>query len=260
MILRKVSIAFSIFAFSLLVCADDKNVIEKVRSQHPQLIDVPVTVNFDLKNYGLEGFYELNIGGQTMIVDKSGRYAFIGDFFDLKEMKNISVETRNSTMADMARKLLTVVPDNELVVFESAKGSKNIGTLFAFIDPTCGFSQQLHREIKEYLDAGVTVKYIPYPRNGVNNSGEDYRKLKKIMCADNKQSAFNDMLDGTEGAKYDRFGAEKRCHDIVEKGYDAGQKIGIQGTPFLYLSTGEIIPGYNVSTAVIEKFRNATQN
>ncbi len=252
------ALTMGFMALSLNAETVEQELIKNVQSQHPQLTQAPIKVNLDLNDYGMSGLYEINIGGQNMIVEKNGRYAFIGDFYDLKEMRNISEEIKTAAMKEKIKEVIPTFTDSDLVVFSPEEGVKNIGTLYVFTDPTCGYCQKLHHEVDQYLAAGVSVKYIPYPRSGVSNNGKDYNELKKIYCSDNGQQAMTDFKNGVAGSKYDAFGSEDKCHEMVEKGYLAGQQIGMSGTPFLYMSTtGDTIPGYNSASVIIERFKAA---
>ena len=133
------------------------------------------------------------------------------------------------------------------------EGVEKIGSMYVFTDPTCPYCQRVHEEISDYKSAGVEVNYIPYPRSGVDG-GRDYETLKKIVCADDPEQAMTDFKNGTAGNKYSSVGGDQKCHDIVAAGYQAGQEVGVTGTPFIYLSNGQTIPGYNPSQAVIARF------
>lgn len=247
----------STLSFSNAVAQENNLSIEdKVRSQHAQLKEAPINVTINLSELGLKGLHAISIGGQSMIVDDTGRYAIIGDLYDLNQMINISEQERTKQMSAKASAVIPKIKESEMVIFSPNKNVENIGTLYVFTDPTCGFCQRLHHEIEQYQSAGVTVKYIPYPRSGYTNNGQDYIELKKIVCSTNPQDAMTDFKNRTAGTKYDNYGSEQKCHDIVEAGYKYGQEVGLSGTPFLYLSTGKVIPGYNSASVVIDSFKN----
>ncbi|HHG1616490.1 TPA: thioredoxin fold domain-containing protein [Klebsiella pneumoniae] len=56
-----------------------------------------------------------------------------------------------------------------------------------FTDITCGFCQKLHSDLQSYLDKGITIKFIAYPRAGMNSMIA--RNMASVWCADDKPAA-----------------------------------------------------------------------
>ena len=40
-------------------------------------------------------------------------------------------------------------------------------SITVFTDISCGYCRKLHRELNDLLDAGITVKYLAFPRGGL---------------------------------------------------------------------------------------------
>jgi thiol:disulfide interchange protein DsbC len=40
--------------------------------------------------------------------------------------------------------------------------------LAVFTDITCGYCQKLHHDLQSYLDAGISIKFLAFPRAGLN--------------------------------------------------------------------------------------------
>ena len=66
---------------------------------------------------------------------------------------------------------------------------------------------------------------------------ESYKKMVSIWCAKDRQTAMTD-------AKARRKVEEATCNNPIESQYKLGQKLGVNGTPALILSNGELVPGY----------------
>lgn len=252
---KSVLVAVSTLMVSFGVSADTskEEVRERIASQNQQFPIEAIRVNRELSEYGMEGFYEVNIGGQDLIASPSGRYLIIGDLFDLRTMRNLSEEVRNEQRGRVAGEVISRLDKAGMVKFSHNDDVSHIGDMYVFTDPTCPFCHRVHEEMDQYQQAGVNVYYIPYPRSGVNG-GQDYNMLKNIICADDQQQAMNDYKAQTAGNKYQSAGSDQRCHDFVAAGYNAGQEIGVTGTPFIYLSNGQSIPGYNPADAIIQRF------
>ena len=63
-----------------------------------------------------------------------------------------------------------------------AKNEKHVVTVF--IDISCHYCHLLHQQIKEYNELGITVRYLAFPRAGLNSqncrpNGSDFL-LRKI--------------------------------------------------------------------------------
>lgn len=208
----------------------------------------------------MKGLYQVKIDGQELITTASGEYAIIGQAYDLTKMVNISQEYTNKMMSSVAAEEIPKLDEEEFIVFNPEKDAGLLGTLYVFTDPTCGYCQKLHAEISEYMDAGVQVKYIPYPRSALVDGQQAFEDLKQVMCADDRLEALTKIKNGTDNNKYVQESYDPKCVNYVKVGKDLGQKIGLSGTPFLYLSTGETVPGYNQAQSVIARFKNHSLN
>jgi thiol:disulfide interchange protein DsbC len=108
-----------------------------------------------------------------------------------------------------------------------------------FTDTSCPYCQKLHSEIEQLQEAGITVRYLPYARGGKNGPG--YETLKSVWCAEDRNKAMTD-------AKNERFEGlppgDCAQSAMIDRGYRAGNRVGIRGTPALVKSNGEKIEGY----------------
>ena len=112
--------------------------------------------------------------------------------------------------------------------------------LSVFTDTSCGYCQQLHKEVKFLQEAGISVHYFPYPRGG--NRGPGYADLKKVWCADDQRKA----MGIAKGAEMGSLASSETCDSAqyVDDGYLLGNRIGVSGTPALYSSDGGKFNGY----------------
>lgn len=219
-----------------------------------QIASAPIDVVYDLGEYGFDGFYEINIGGQAMIAHEDGQYVFLGDFFDLSSMRNFTQERAQAAMSEKAKEVVESLPEEELVHFPVNEGVEKIGTMYVFSDTTCGYCVKLHGERAQYAEGGVELVYVPYPRSGLQGKG--YNEWTKAMCSEDQEQAVTDFKAGTAGIKYNDVNVTESCEQIVANGYQAGQEIGVTGTPFIYLSNGQTVPGYNPANSIIQRFQS----
>lgn len=199
-----------------------------------------------------KGFYEVSIDGQILVVNKNGKDAVVGEVYDLDAMKNLTAEYKASKQSEIAKVEIEKLSENNFINFEPTK--EKIGTMYVFTDTTCGYCEKLHDEISKYAEGGVEVKYIPYPRGGAQEGSQGYEESKQMMCATDKKSAITALKAKTAGNTYVQASYDPKCVELVANGLKAGAEIGLTGTPFLYLSNGISIPGYQPAEQIINMF------
>ena len=183
---------------------------------------------------GVEGVYQTRVGDKFAYLIEGGRYVFIGDMVDLKMARN---------MTEISRRELVV---QELASFDESKQivfpaiDEELSVLNVFTDTSCGYCQQLHKEVQYLQEAGISVHYFPYPRGG--NRGPGYRDLKKVWCAEDQLAAMSIAKGSVMGSLASSENCESALY--VDEGYILGNRIGVTGTPALYTSDGAKFNGY----------------
>jgi thiol:disulfide interchange protein DsbC len=183
----------------------------------------------DVRMSPVQGIYEVSRGAEISYVSADGRYAFLGDMVDIDGDANLSENRRRAIRARM----IDTVPENEMLVF-SPKDPKFTVTVFTDID--CGYCRRLHSQIAEYNKLGIAVRYMFFPRSGPNT--ESWHKAEQVWCSSNRNDALTRAKNG-EDIK------AKSCNsDIVKRDFDLGLKLDVDGTPAIFLASGEMLPGY----------------
>jgi thiol:disulfide interchange protein DsbC len=204
--------------------------------------DAKVTVFRKAPVEELRDFYEINVGGQDLIMHNGGKIAISGNIIDVENRIDLTSAYKLQLQGRIAEEEIKKLSEDNFITF-SPKGKK-IGTAYIFTDTTCGYCKKLHFEMPEYLERGIEVKYIPYPRGGLVDGSLAYEQSKQMMCAEDKNSAIDELKKSSAGFKYVKDEYPENCVELVYKGISAGEKIGLRGTPFIYLSNGIAIPGY----------------
>ncbi|MFQ3189429.1 MAG: thiol:disulfide interchange protein DsbC [Paraglaciecola sp.] len=159
---------------------------------------------------------------------QDGKYLLQARIYDIEEgMRNVTEDTLGSL------RLGGLVEFKDAVIEYKADKEKYVVNIFT--DITCGYCRKLHNEMAEYNDLGITVRYLAFPRGGLNSSS--YSDMVSVWCADNKQEAM-------DNAKAGGTVASKNCETKVAEQYAFGQKIGVNGTPNIIMPDGSVIPGY----------------
>lgn len=204
--------------------------------------DAPIEVLGEVGEPGFEDFYYVELGGQQIIVSSSGKYAMVGDLINLDTRTNLTEEFSRRGLARIAKAELAKFSDDEFVIFKPKGISK--GEAYVLTDPTCFYCRKLHGDIDSLLKAGITVKYVPYPRSPLEDGQEPYELLKQVMCASDPVDAMDKIKRQTDSGMFVQASYKQECIDKIAKGKALGIKLDISGTPFLYLSTGRIVGGY----------------
>ena len=183
----------------------------------------------DVRISPVTGVYEVTHGSDISYISGDGRYAILGDLVDLDSDVNLSEGRRRGIRA----RIIEAVPESEMVVY-SPKDPKYTITVFTDID--CGYCRRLHSQIAEYNRLGIRVRYLFFPRSGPDT--ESWHKAEAVWCSSNR----NDAL--TRAKKGEAIQAPKCPSGIIKRDYDLGQKLAVDGTPAIFLPSGEMLPGY----------------
>jgi len=183
----------------------------------------------DVRMSPVNGIYEVTHDADISYLSSDGRYAILGDMIDLDSDANLSETRRRGIRARM----IESVPENEMLVYPS-KEQKYTITVFTDID--CGYCRRLHSQMAEYNRLGIRVRYMFFPRSGPDT--ESWHKAESVWCAPNRNDALTRAKNG-EDVK-----SPKCPTAIVKRDYELGNKLSVQGTPAIFLASGEMLPGY----------------
>ena len=183
----------------------------------------------DIRVSPVNGIYEITRGSEISYVSADGKYAILGDMVDVDADANLSENRRRIIRARM----IETVPDSEMLVY-SPKDPKYTITVFTDID--CGYCRRLHSQIAEYNRLGIRVRYMFFPRSGPDT--DSWHKAEAVWCSSNRNEALTRAKNG-EDVK-----APKCPTDIIKRDYELGQRLAVDGTPAIFLQSGEMLPGY----------------
>ena len=181
----------------------------------------------------ISGLYEVQfVNGPLIYSTVKGDYFIVGDIFGVGPdgYVNLAEKRRDGERVEQ----LAAVSFDDMIVF-SPEGETR-AAITVFTDVSCFYCQKLHKEVPELNKKGVEVRYLAYPRAGVQS--EAFRQLASAWCADNKQETMT-ALKNRETV------AENVCAgNPVAAQYQLGQVMGVRGTPAIVTQSGQMIPGY----------------
>jgi len=215
--MKKIMTALSLLAMSAGAMADDaalKSKLEKLGVKDIEIQSSPI-----------KGLRTVISDQGVFYAEEGGDYLLQGNIYKLsdKGISNIS----NNVLMDKLNALTS-----EMIVYPSKK-KKHVVTVF--MDITCHYCHLLHQQIKEYNDLGITVRYLAFPRGGVETKTAS--QMEAIFTAKDPAFALNEAENGN-------LPKELKTPNIVKKHYNLGIQFGVNGTPTIVTSKGEIIGGY----------------
>lgn len=172
----------------------------------------------------IPGLSEVGVDGVVLYISDDGRYLIHGTLLDVVNRKNLTELAGAKTRAP----LLAEIKDSDKIVFQPMGQVKH--RIVVFTDISCGYCQKLHENINGYLQRGIQVEYVAFPRGGAQSPV--LAQMDNIWCSKDRKSAYDGAMHGkipnqTSG-----------CMSPVKATYEIGDKLGIQGTPAIYTYDG----------------------
>lgn len=191
-----------------------------------------------------DGFYAAEVGGEVIHISDDGRYFLQGVVFDMESNTNLNRAQKDAwdkVKSPMRKAEIAKLSEKDMVVFKAAD-EKHVITVFTDID--CGYCQKLHKERQNYLDRGITIRYLAFPRAGLQSPSAD--KLRGIWCSADPKEA---MTNAKVRRKYENGFCETPFNDHMK----LVRKFGLGGTPGIILENGDLIGGYQPAEVMITR-------
>lgn len=185
-----------------------------------------------IKPSPVKGLYEVNLrNGQVIYASEDAKYFIPGDLYESRPegLVNLGEQKRNVQRA----KKIAALDESEMIVFEAEGERKAVLTVFTDVD--CPYCRQLHGDVPELNRRGIAVRYLAFPRTGLDT--ETHRKMISTWCADDPNSMLTSAKRGGSVPSLE-------CDNPVASQYQLGREVGVTGTPALVLEDGTILPGY----------------
>ena len=191
----------------------------------------------------MPGVYEVVSGAQVYYLTPDGRYMLEGSIIDLENRVDISEQRRGTLQVSVIEQ----IPEEQMLVFNNEAGNAD-RAITVFTDSDCGFCQKLHREIDAITDANIRVRYILFPRAGIDSASS--HELQSVWCSDDQQTAMTIAKSGGQVPS-------ATCENPIEAHMAVARQVGLRGTPLIYLDDGTKIPGYQPAAQLIQQIQNS---
>ncbi|SDH60539.1 thioredoxin fold domain-containing protein [Pseudomonas panipatensis] len=218
--------ALGLVSTLVLAAEPDQAIRKSLQSLQP---DLPIE---SISASPLQGIYQIQLkGGRVLYASTDGQFIVQGNIYQVKDgaATNLTEVAESASVA----KTINAIPASEMVVFPAQGQAKAHITVFT--DTTCPYCQKLHAEVPELNKRGIEVRYLAFPRQGPKSPGD--QQLQAVWCSKDRQAALSDMFHGKEIKA-------AQCSNPVDKQFELGQMVGVQGTPAIILANGQMLPGY----------------
>ncbi|MFT7558927.1 MAG: thiol:disulfide interchange protein DsbC [Flavobacteriales bacterium] len=174
---------------------------------------------------------QFNQGG-VIYSTRNGGHFFAGEFYKVGKGNIVNLTDRKKSEA--RKEMVAQIDRKSLITFKPEGEIKS--DIFVFTDVDCSYCRLLHKEMASYMDAGIQVHYLAYPRGGMNSGAA--QKMVSAWCAKDRLKAISTLKSGGTINPI-------ACDDHpVGEHFMLGQRAGVTGTPAILLDSGELLPGY----------------
>jgi thiol:disulfide interchange protein DsbC len=173
------------------------------------------------------GLYEIIAEGHAFYTDEKLSYIIVGELFDTRAQP-----PRNVTQESLSKVAAAALTKSADLAIKRVRGNGK-RVIYTFEDPNCGYCRELQKELVKVRD--VTI----YTYLWAILSQDSIDKSQAIWCAKDRAKAWDDlMLKGVPP------GSKRDCETPLERNSQLAQRLGLRGTPGVFLINGQQIGGY----------------
>ena len=237
--MKKFNISFVFILFTLFIASDEeiiRNSLEKILPAGSEIESI--------QELSIPGLYSVYYGNlEPIYVTDDGNFFIYGDIYkinidSISNITDLEISKRRSI-------ILSNLTSSELISFKS-KNEKYTVTVFTDVD--CGYCRKLHNQIEEYNKLGITINYAAFPRSGLGT--DSFTKMVNAWCSDNTKLSLTRLKNNKE------VDTNFCDNQPVSKHYAIGKKLGVTGTPAIFLSNGSLMPGYLSPEDLLTKLKS----
>lgn len=224
---------------SIQAGAVEPGVVKNIESTLKEIFpDLEVS---SIRQSEIEGLYEVMEGAELYYVTGDGRYFIHGDLYDLEERRNLTESKQSLARTEM----LKGISKSEYIEFSPGEAESIV---YVFTDIDCTYCRRLHSHITDINSLGIAVRYLAYPRTGVDT--ETFHDMESVWCSNNRNEALTKAKLGKKPVKM-------KCSNPVASQYELGKLMGVRGTPAVFTENGVYLGGYMDPEELAEAIKHA---
>ena len=198
----------------------------------------------DLKIDSIEkinnSFFEILIGEQIFYLTSDLNYLLAGNIIDLGSGINLTQQK----IENFRLSALKTLDKKDTIIYQPKK-IDHIITVFT--DVSCPYCKKLHNEIPDLLNNNIEVRYVLFPRNGIDDDA--YVDMASLWCSEDKKDLLETAFEGD-------FIKEEKCENPLEKNLELAYSLRVNGTPMIFTESGKVIPGYVPYKQILNTLNN----
>lgn len=177
------------------------------------------------------GLYELVVaGGPILYVDGGFSFLLQGALVDLKTGANVTGDRQKELQVKREGPIdFSVLPLDLALKKTRGAGTR---TLVTFEDPNCGFCQKLAPELAKLENVTIYTFLLPIV------SPDSLALSRAIWCSEDRVLAWDAWMNRGQ-----RPSGGSQCETPVDRTLALAERLGIEGTPTLFLANGQRIVG-----------------
>ena len=231
---RLLIIALLMLSFGWTAQAAETGHKDLIRVQIKQI--APKADVTSIKETPISGLYEVMLDGVDILyVSSDGKHFINGHLYANHKSGLVDLTEKNLSLGRGDK--LKNVSQKGMIVY-SPEG-KTKGVVYAFTDVDCGYCKKFHQEVPALNELGVEVRYLAWPRSGLGKNSVTYKKMQKVWCSKDPQSAL------TETKLKNKVPTDAAdCETAIPEHFKLGFQLGVKGTPALFSEDGRQVGGY----------------
>jgi thiol:disulfide interchange protein DsbC len=228
-LMRKIILALVLLPLTLSVRSGLAGEQEDIQSLRMTLqLMVPGKQADSIRPTPIPGLYEVVYGQDLLYVTADARYVVHGNIIDLAKKRDITEDKKRH----LRLAALDALDEEQMIVY-GPDSPRHTVTVFTDID--CPACRSLHRAIPDYIRHGIKVRYLAFPRSGIDTPS--YDKAVSVWCAEDRNLAMDRAKRGEEPEP-------RTCDNPVKQQMRLGLRMGVTATPTLVLEDGRLLPGF----------------
>ena len=181
--------------------------------------------------------YQVLIDTEVLYFTRDARFVFVGTLYDMKAGRNLTEEQA----AEAKAVYLQALDPEDYIEFDAQDAQHAV---YVFTDVDCGYCRKMHSEIDEYNRSGTSIRYLAYPRAGVDTPTGVV--MRNVWCAGDRREALTLAKQGRS------IEDAQACGEPVAEQYRLGMVLGITGTPAIFTEDGMFLGGYIPAASLSE--------
>ncbi len=227
--IRNCVLALCLGWFVSAACADEAEVMKRVRERFPQsFVEKVFTTPYP-------GLYEVLMDNRLFYTDEQVSFVMVGNLIDVKSSQNLTQQRLRK---------LTAIEWKDLPLDLAIRKVKGDGSrrLAVFSDPMCPHCITQERELAKITN--VTIYTFLYPIERLHKGATE--RSRAVWCSPDRAKAWDDLLLNRVEPK------AKPCADPIAKIEALGTKLKVSVTPTLVFGDGTVVTG-GIAAQQVEK-------